>query len=116
MSQDSISIVDIAGGALIERINLAMQDIIDNIDDVNTSDTATRELQLKIAIKPFPDRRNCTYTVQVRTKLQPVKEFAGHLIVGYKGDEPVVYENNPNQQEIKFQGNIIPASVEGGMK
>lgn len=109
----SVSVVELANGALKERLELAMTEIIDNIDDPNTSETATRELNLKISIKPFPDRRNCTYTIQVKTKLQPIKEFAGHIIVGFKGDDAVLYENNPNQQEIPFPPNAKPLNAEG---
>ena len=97
---ETVSLIDLAGGAIGERLKLAMDEIIFNIDDPNTSETAAREITLKVKIKPMADRRNCTYSLTCVAKLAPVKEHLGLIVVGFKGDEAVVYENDPKQTEL----------------
>ncbi len=37
---ENVSLIDLAGGAIGERLKLAMDEVIYNIDDPNTSETA----------------------------------------------------------------------------
>lgn len=58
MEQNIKSIIEMARGALGERIDYEMPKIIENILDPNTKATAPRELTVKIKLTPDDTREN----------------------------------------------------------
>ena len=50
--QDKKSILEMARGAFVERVDLEMAKVIDNILDANTKPTAKRKLTLTIEFQP----------------------------------------------------------------
>lgn len=63
------SIVQMAMGAIQERIDLEMTKIIDNIVDVNTRAAAKRSLVITIDLMPAEDRQTISVTATAKSKL-----------------------------------------------
>lgn len=108
METVKVDAATLAGGAIIERLNDALMDVIANIQDINTSDKATREVSLKIKIKPSSDRQTCSYEIHCQPKLAPPSEIANIVYVGIEGGEAVMYENDPRQADLFENDNIVP--------
>jgi len=98
--REKLSLTNIVGGAAIERFNLALQEIFDNIMDVNTDADAKREIVLKVAMKPNKDRDMIVYGLQVITKPAPLSAVTSHAVMGRGiNGEGEAYEVIPHQQK-----------------
>lgn len=65
------SILDMAMGAIKERVDSDMGKIIDNILDPTTYPTAKRKLQLEMVFQPDSDRAAIVVSVTTKSKLAP---------------------------------------------
>lgn len=63
------------GGALQERVVLAIFDIIGNIFDINIELDVVRKVIIELTIKPSKSRREAAVTTKVTAKLAPLKEL-----------------------------------------
>lgn len=63
------SIVQMAMGAIQERVDYEMSRIIDNILDPNTKATAKRSLTIKIDLTPDDDRRTISVAAVAKSSL-----------------------------------------------
>ena len=89
MTEEKLSLVNIRGGAAVEMFDIALQKVLENIHDINTTEDA-REITLKVKIKPLPENRSIImYSIACPTKTcgqEPVKGTAdlntdtGHLV------------------------------------
>jgi len=77
-----VTIADLANGACIERANLELERVLENIMDKNTSPGVCREVILKIKIKPTDDRTVGGVTIQATSKLAPVSEHVTQVYIG----------------------------------
>lgn len=77
-----VTIATLSNGAAIERANLELANVLENIMDPNTSLKFTREINLKIKIKPTDDRTAGGVTIQATSKLAPVAEHQTQLYIG----------------------------------
>jgi len=91
---------NLAGGAIQERIDDALAQLIENILDVNTSPKVVREVNLKIRLKPADDRKSCEYQIQCTTKQAPVKEIISTVFVGVEGGKAVMAEVDTAQLDL----------------
>lgn len=96
-----VSILDMASGALKERVACEMDKIVDNIINPNTDDKA-RELDIKIKIKPSSDRLNAAVSALASSKIRPFTEIPTMLYLTHDGNgEAQVVEavpQTPGQQ------------------
>lgn len=79
---DLLSLKDIAGGALQEKANTAMQKVIENMQDPNTPWKNQRQINIKIAFVQNEDRDDVAVAVSVDTKLAPVTPVLTRMAVG----------------------------------
>lgn len=84
-------------GAIVERFNDALADVLANIVDLNTDDEAVRGIVLRAKLKPGEDRTRVIFTVACETKLASAKPIGTILYVGVKNGQPVAREFNPKQ-------------------
>lgn len=68
---DQKSILQMAGGAFQERVDLEMARIMDNILDANTKPTQKRKMTLTMEFSPDDSRENITVNVLVKSTLAP---------------------------------------------
>lgn len=82
MQEKEKSIMQMARGAIEERVNYEMSRLIENILDENTKATAPRELTVKIKLTPDDKRETITVSAVASSKLQPTNPIATALYVG----------------------------------
>ena len=76
------SILEMAKGGIMERVDYEMSKIIENILDENTKATGVRELTLKIKFVPDDKREIIQTSTVASTKLQPTNPIVTSLYVG----------------------------------
>lgn len=81
-----INLNTLAEGALLEKANMAMQQIFENIQDPNTEATKPRKLTMIVTLKPNEKRDLAPATIDVRTNLAPVKGVDTNFIIGEDSD------------------------------
>lgn len=82
MEGQEVSLATLGDGAAIERFDLALQEVLDNIQDINTDPKKAREVVMKVKISPDQDRAVGKVSVEVVTKIAPVIPFGTHVFMG----------------------------------
>ena len=82
MDQEKVSLATVGGGAAIERFDIALQQVINNILDVNTDAKKERSVTLKVTFKPTENRDMGAVSVDVVPKLAPVSAFRTQVFFG----------------------------------
>ena len=75
-ASNATSLLDMANGAIKERIDYEMGRVMQNISDPNTKASAKREITLKITLAPDEDRKHIEVSCTASSKLaamNPVK-------------------------------------------
>ena len=87
MQEEKLSLVNLEGGAAVEMFDIALQKVIENIHDINTTADA-REITLKVKVKPMDEHRAIiVFAITCPTKTcgqEPVKGVADIRIEGGK--------------------------------
>ena len=90
------SILEMAMGAIQERVDYEMARVVDNILDINTKPTGKRQLTVTVDLIPDDDRRNISVSAVAKSKLQPTNPIKTSLFVtSGKGGELIVAEMVP---------------------
>lgn len=77
-----IDLNNIANGALLEKANQAMQQIVDNIADPNTDSKKTRSITIKIEFKANEERDLAQTEINVKAALAPTKGTSTKFLIG----------------------------------
>ena len=77
MEKNAKSIVEMARGAILERINYEMARVMDNILDANTKPTAKR----KLTFTPDDERATIAVNVVAKTTLAPTNPVVTSLYI-----------------------------------
>lgn len=77
-----IDLNQVGDGALLEKANKAMQEIINNIADPNTDAVKSRGMTIKISFKPNEERDLAQAQIDIKTSLAPVKGVSTKFIIG----------------------------------
>jgi hypothetical protein len=100
--REKLSLLSIRQGALIEQFDRALELVVVNLSDINTT-TKIREINLTVKVKTNTDRTFLEIEGGVKTKL------AGQEPIGTTADltfdnhgRPVALCRRPRQQEIPF--------------
>lgn len=75
------SILEMARGAILERVDYEMAKVMDNILDPNTPATKKRKLTVTLELKPDDDRTNISVSVTAKSNLVPTNPFVTFLAV-----------------------------------
>lgn len=116
--ESSISLANLMDGAVIERFDQALQDVVANTQDPNTSPTAKREITLKVTFKPDEERFLTAFDVQCHVKLAGAKPLKSACIIDTGRDGAVEARElaSPQQklfEEEKNHGKVTPIRKEG---
>lgn len=101
---EKLDISMLAGGAVKEAVEYALEDIFQNIKDLNTQAEKTRKLTLTIEFKPDESRQVIKTSVNTKTSLVPVNSISTQLLLDKVGNKTVATEllkQNPNQMAIE---------------
>lgn len=98
--EEIVDLQTLEGGAVMERFNIALQEVLKNINDPNTEPIKARSITLKFTIKPDENREVCTVNISSDVKLAPVSPLNTHMFVGKKGNELVACVRSTRQGDL----------------
>lgn len=78
---DKKSILQMARGAIDERVDYEMARVIDNILDLNTKPTAKRKVTLTVEIEPDDMRETLSVKVTAKSALAPTNPISTSLFI-----------------------------------
>lgn len=109
LDDGSVSLDTIKGGAIIERFNDELKQVIANCLDPNTSD-GVRQITLTVKIKPDAGRSLCGVIAAISSKVLPASPLATSMFIGMDPKlGPVAYENDPKQLGLFAKQEAAPA-------
>lgn len=79
---EKINLQEVAGGALQEKANQALQQVLENMQNPNTPWKNKRVVTIKMAFSQNEDRDDSTCEISVETKLAPVKPVETKFSIG----------------------------------
>jgi hypothetical protein len=95
----TLSIGEMAKGAVLEQFEVALDEVLKNITDPNTDSAKTREIQLSLKFKAGESREMAAVTCQYKTKLAPVSPIVTVILIDKDNNgTPVCAE--VNQQDL----------------
>ena len=77
-----INLQKLAGGAFAEKLNEALLQVADNIQNPNTDAVAKREITVKIKFAPNKTRQLVNTTISVTTKLAATEAIDTQMLMG----------------------------------
>nr|DAT54041.1 MAG TPA: hypothetical protein [Caudoviricetes sp.] len=86
-----------AGGALAEKFNIGLKEVLENIADPNTDPIKQRTLTLELKFKSDEERELSMVDIVVKTKLQPNMPVATKIIIDKDGEGGIVASEYKNQ-------------------
>lgn len=108
--EEVVTLASIGNGACLDLFQVALQGVMANIADVQTSARARREINIKIVISPDEDRNIGFTAIQVTSKLAQAKPVSGTLYFGHRGGEHYAVTNNVSQPSLfdEAKGTLVP--------
>lgn len=99
-----MSFDNLAGGALAERFEHVLKQVMQNMYDPNTKATTIRKIALTISFKADEEREIVDISHDVSAKLAPLKSYPTKGYLGIKDGMPVMYESaDPKQMHMRDQ-------------
>jgi FixJ family two-component response regulator len=114
---ESMSIVTMKGGSVVEQFNEALQRALENIVDPNTKAKAKRTVNLRLTILPDEERELLGLVASVTTSMAPAAEIISRAWVAHTRDGVVAAEHDPRQPGLDFDKPKKPVplkAVDGG--
>lgn len=107
MSEEKfVDLSNLGNGAAQELFQMCLAEVIENILDPNTSDTAKREIVLKVGIKPGEGRTFGSVEITCNSKLAAAKGYATQMYFGKKNGQHLATEYNPQQMNMFVSDNL----------
>lgn len=89
----SDSLLEMARGAILERVDREAMRIAENIEDPNTDYKAKRKIQITLVFKASADRETVQMDTEVKTTLAPMMPVSTSLYMARDdNDEPMIVE------------------------
>ena len=107
---EKFNLQEIAGGALQEKANQALQQVLNNMQNPNTPWKNKRAVTIKMTFTQNEDRDDSTCEISVDTKLAPVKPVETKFSLGknLKTGEVEAVEYGPGIKGQMTLSDIIP--------
>lgn len=108
MYQDDerVSLQSLCDGAAIERFDIALAEVVENVLDINTDPKVTREITLKLKFKPNEDRTYAHVEMAVSSKVAPLAPV--QTIMTINPNASSLHEmKQPKQQNLNIP-NVTP--------
>lgn len=83
--ENMINLEKFADGALSEKMNMALKEVLENIADPNTDYSKKRKLTLEITFEPDEERELAALSIITKTKLVPTTPIATKIVIGTDG-------------------------------
>lgn len=110
MNMEKFNLQEIAGGALQEKANQALQQVLNNMQNPNTPWKNKRAVTIKMTFTQNEDRDDSTCEISVDTKLAPVKPVETKFSLGknLKTGEVEAVEYGPGIKGQMTLSDIVP--------
>lgn len=95
METNVSSLLDMANGAIKERLDYEMGRVIQNIGDPNTKAAAKRTITVKIILEPDEERQHIEVSATASSTLAPMHPVKTALAVGNEEGHVVAVELTP---------------------
>ncbi|MDD5006340.1 MAG: replication terminator protein [Candidatus Omnitrophica bacterium] len=95
-----VSLETLKEGAVSERFNIALQEVLDNILDPNTEPVKARSINLKFSFKPNQDRDFCAVSISSDVKLAPISSLGTEFFIGKQDGKLVACERSLRQTNL----------------
>ena len=92
-----INLEKFAGGALAEKFNIALKEVLENISDPNTEFKTKRKLTLEFEFLASEDRELSIVAIAAKTKLAPTKSIATKILIDRDGNDGIIASEYNNQ-------------------
>ena len=80
--QSNINLETLAGGAFTEKLNEALMQVAENIQNPNTEATTKRQIQITLKFAPNKTRQLVSTQISVTTKLAATEAIDTQMIMG----------------------------------
>ncbi|OSB17459.1 replication terminator protein, partial [Clostridium botulinum] len=80
-----INLETFADGALAEKVNMALKEVLENIADPNTDYKTKRKLTVDMTFASGEDRELTEVSIVAKPKLAPTKPLAAKIVIGTDG-------------------------------
>lgn len=84
-------------GAFTEQVNAGVNEVLQNINDVNTDWKKKRKLTIDLVFTSREDRELMSVDVSVKPKLEPAKPITTTILMGTNGKGGIVASEFKNQ-------------------
>ena len=107
MQNSRVSILQMVGGAVQERVDYEVGRVVDNILDANTEPTAKRKIVLTIELQPDENRQTIKMKAGAKATLAPTTPISNTLaITADHNGEMIIAEITPQVPgQIDMNGN-----------
>lgn len=117
MSENIINLEQFADGALAEKINMALKEVLGNIADPNTEWKTKRKLTLDMTFQSGEDRELTEVSIVAKPKLAPTKPLAAKIVIGIDGKGGILaseYKKQvPGQSVMRVDGDTGDVKTTG---
>ena len=86
----NINLEDFANGALAERFNIALKEVLENLKDPNTDYKKKRKLTMELVLSTNEAREITSVDIVAKTKLCPAKPITTSLLMDMNFDGEVI--------------------------
>jgi len=97
MSNESVTLTTLGGGAAVELFQEQLDRVLTNIADVNTEAEEKREITLKVVLHPNAQRDTAAVEIIVGAKTAPIKGATTTFFMGKHAGQRIAVEQNPKQ-------------------
>lgn len=96
----TLSIENICGGAVPERFERELSELLKNISDPNTDAEQKRTIVLEFQFTPFPDRSGAQVVLLCKGKLATAEPVPGNIFFARNGAMLKAYSHDPRQDNL----------------
>lgn len=93
-----LNLEELVGGALQEKVNMAMQEVISNMQDSNTPWKNKRQIIIKLSFTQNEERDDTAVEVSVDTKTAPISPMTTRMMIGRDLESGEVYAQEYGKQ------------------
>jgi len=109
-----LTLTTIFGGAISEHFDLALSEVLENIEDINCDFDATREITVKVKFKGNQERDLAWMGFQVIKKLAPLSSVMSQAVIDHdeNGEIQAFEIKSHKQQQLPLNNNVT--QIRGG--
>lgn len=114
MKQTKKSIIEACHGKIMEKADYALEQVLANINDMNTDERKKRAITIKLEFAPQNERKEIKMAVQASVKLvpaNPIETTLFNVMEQNKETGEVVNVLKEMTGQINFEGDIIEPEV-----